>query len=112
MYRCTMLLAHDNETDLRDVMETNVYGVLLCTKAAYRLMKKYKTIGHIININCLFGHEAVRGQSRDVVPMVNIYPSSKFALHALTDVIRQELNFFKIKTIKISVRFNCLSINM
>lgn len=42
-------------------METNIIGLCLVTREAVKLMKKRDeekgTIGHIVNINSIFGHK-------------------------------------------------------
>ena len=49
-------------------------------------MKKHKIDdGHIIHINSAAGH-------RVFSPQFNVYPASKFAVTALTETLRQELN--------------------
>ncbi|XP_011185399.1 farnesol dehydrogenase [Zeugodacus cucurbitae] len=82
----TTLLQSDNLQDIRDVLETNVIGVVICTREAFRSMKAHGADGHVFLINSICGHR---------VPMfpnttVNVYPSSKFAVTALTEVYRQE----------------------
>lgn len=102
--RCTMVLAMENEHDLLDVMNTNFTGILLCIKAAYRLMKKYKVSdGHIVNINSIMGRIDNLGSSTNETPITNLFTSSKHAVTALTETIREELNYLHIKNIKISV---------
>ena len=49
-------------------------------------MKKYMIDDdHIIHINSVGGH-------RVYTPQFNVYPASKFAVTALTETLRQELN--------------------
>lgn len=98
-----MILSDDNADDLQDVINTNLSGVLHCTKAAFKHMKKYDSIGHIININSIYGHGVPKFVD---FPAVNIYPGTKHAITATTEVIRQELNYLKNKKAKITVSIN------
>jgi NADP+-dependent farnesol dehydrogenase len=56
-----LLLDAKNTTELYRTMETNIIGLCLVTREACRLMKKrdeeFGTIGHIVNINSIFGHK-------------------------------------------------------
>lgn len=101
-FRCSLVLAQDNAKDLRQVMDTNFYGTLFCTKAAYRIMKKNDADGHIVIINSLMGHISNLCVT-DPVPLINVLPPSKAALLSLTEIIREELNVLNNIKVKISV---------
>lgn len=95
-----MLLTEGNETDLRSIVDTNLVGLINCTKAAYQLMAKHQAFGHIVNVNSILGHSTrIIGSC----PMVNIYPATKFGITATTDIMRQELNYLKDDRVKVSV---------
>jgi NADP+-dependent farnesol dehydrogenase len=87
---------------MRTVVETNILGLLLCTKEAFRQMKARDNYGYIVNINSIVGHKVpfVAG----VKPWLNIYSGSKHALTATTEVLRQELIFMKNEKVRVSVR--------
>ncbi|XP_059609426.1 farnesol dehydrogenase-like [Phlebotomus argentipes] len=84
----------DADSDLmRSTVDTNLLGVVFCTREAFQSMKRRSSPGHIININSILGH---------TIPMVpqefggfnfNIYPATKFGVTALTEMYRQE--FFR-----------------
>lgn len=95
-----MILSDDNDEDLRSVVSTNLNGMLFCTKAAFKIMKKTNDYGHIININSILGHGVPMIAH---APITNIYPATKHAMTATTEVLRQELNFLKNDKIKVSV---------
>lgn len=87
-----------NEESLKEILNTNLWGLVLCTKKAVAIMKREKVIGaHIININSVCGHKVPYTAGHK--PSLNIYPSTKYALTALTEVLRQEFNHdnFKFK---------------
>ena len=93
--RSTQIVAESNTSDLKAILDTNVLGVALCTREAFRSMKKRNFDGHVILINSILGHS---------VPIVsrlsfNMYPPSKHAITAMTEILRQEfmLNETKIK---------------
>ncbi|XP_068156857.1 farnesol dehydrogenase-like [Drosophila tropicalis] len=76
-----------NSDDLRAVLETNVLGVAWCTREAFLSLQRRKVNdGHVVIINSVAGHKV------PIVPgfSLNIYPPSKHAITALTEVLRQE----------------------
>ncbi|XP_058834737.1 farnesol dehydrogenase-like [Topomyia yanbarensis] len=83
---------------VREVIDTNVMGLVLCSREAFKSMKKRSVDGHIVHINSVAGH---------LVPNfanLNIYPASKFAVTAITETMRQELRTegTKVKVTSIS----------
>lgn len=98
----TMILSEEDSMDaIRSVIDTNLLGVIACTQNAYRIMKrKNVTAGHIVNINSIGGHK-VPNVGPDI--HLNVYPSTKHGITALTEVIRQELNSLGNKNIRVTV---------
>uniref|UniRef100_A0A0K8WM18 Dehydrogenase/reductase SDR family member 11 n=1 Tax=Bactrocera latifrons TaxID=174628 RepID=A0A0K8WM18_BACLA len=94
------LLKEGNSQDMRDVMDTNVYGIVWSTREAFRSMKTQGPDGHIFLINSISGHGIPN------IPNMspNIYPPSKHAVTVMTEIYRQELlnNNTKIKITSIS----------
>ncbi|XP_055912775.1 farnesol dehydrogenase-like [Eupeodes corollae] len=86
---------------IHEVLLTNINGLIYCTQAAFRSMKKRKFDGHLVHINSVCGSNVIC--SGLGTPSFNIYPPSKFAVTALNEIIRQELNNFgtKIKSTSI-----------
>lgn len=81
-----------NEDRLKSVLQTNVWGLVLCTKQAVEIMKREHIIGaHVFNINSVSGHRVMQWSGANM-PSPNIYPPSKFAVTAITEVLRQEFN--------------------
>nr|XP_019527683.2 farnesol dehydrogenase-like [Aedes albopictus] len=97
IYRNTKLIDADNSTMIREVLNTNVLGLVLCTREAFQSMKKRSVDGHVIHINSEAGHKTG-------LPHMNMYCASKFAVTALTDTLRQEFiaEDTKIKVTSIS----------
>uniref|UniRef100_A0A0A1XSG5 Dehydrogenase/reductase SDR family member 11 n=1 Tax=Zeugodacus cucurbitae TaxID=28588 RepID=A0A0A1XSG5_ZEUCU len=90
--RFSDMVKEGNSQDLRDVLDTNVYGIVWSTREAFRSMKANGGDGHVFVMNSLAGH---------MVPIIpnfslNMYPASKHAVTALTEIYRQE--FFNNKT--------------
>jgi NADP+-dependent farnesol dehydrogenase len=71
---------------MNEVIDTNVRGLVQCTREAFRLMKKSDDYAMIININSIAGHSV----PFMTFPM-NLYAPSKFAVTAIIEVIQQEL---------------------
>ncbi|KAK9887491.1 hypothetical protein WA026_022844 [Henosepilachna vigintioctopunctata] len=91
------------------VLDVNVLGLCVATKAALSSMKKNAIDGHIIHLNSMAGHYVPK--LSDV--HLNMYPASKYAVTALTESLRIELSSSgsKIKVTSISpgyVRTNLL----
>ncbi|XP_030378651.1 farnesol dehydrogenase [Scaptodrosophila lebanonensis] len=74
---------------VQQVVQTNIMGVIYCTQRAFRSMKQRKFDGHIVLINSVVGHKLLpprEGQAPDF----NVYPATKHAVTALTEMYRQE----------------------
>lgn len=84
----------------KQVFDVNVLGLCVATREAVKIMRKNNIDGHIIHINSVVGHKVV-------FPGSNVYSASKFAVTALTETLRQELNSIGSK-IKISVSSNTI----
>ncbi|XP_055842734.1 farnesol dehydrogenase-like [Episyrphus balteatus] len=84
---------------MNQVLDTNVRGLIYCTQAAFKSMKEREFAGHIVHINSIHGHRVP-----DWSESTNIYTPTKFAVTAINEVIRQELNNLgtKIKTTSVS----------
>ncbi|XP_065363198.1 uncharacterized protein LOC135956589 [Calliphora vicina] len=100
IYKQTTLLAENNTEDITNTLNTNVLAVVWCTREAFKNMKKRQVDGHVVIMNSLTGH---------CIPNIadlplNIYPPSKHALTAMTEILRQEFlaNNTKIKVTSIS----------
>ena len=72
--------------DLRRQYEVNVFGVVAVTQAMLPLVRTAK--GRIVNMGSISGKAAP--------PYLGAYSSSKFALESITDVLRMELQRWKI----------------
>ncbi|XP_053687359.1 farnesol dehydrogenase-like [Sabethes cyaneus] len=83
---------------IREVLDTNVMGLVLCSREAFQSMKKRSVDGHIVHINSIAGHQVPN------FPGINIYPASKHAVTAITETMRHELRTegTKIKVTSIS----------
>jgi NADP+-dependent farnesol dehydrogenase len=101
--RNTTILTEDNEDDLQVILQTNVMGLLICTKEAYKSMAKRDVDGYIVNINSVSGHSVpfIYG----VKPSYSIYAGTKHAVTATTEVLRQELIHMKNMKVRVSVNF-------
>lgn len=96
-------MTEGNEDYLASVVNTNLLGLVYCTKQAYRILKKTGAEGHIININSLVGHSF--GVADEVIQNMNVYPSTKYAVTATTEMLRRLLNIENNKKIRVSVSF-------
>ncbi|KAJ3629017.1 hypothetical protein MTP99_013441 [Tenebrio molitor] len=86
----TNLIEGDTEK-WKKTFDTNVMGLCVATREAVKIMKAEKIDGHIIHINSIAGHTVPN------YPGLNVYPASKYAVTALTETLRQELNHLGLK---------------
>lgn len=82
-----------NVDDWDAMIDINVKGLLYVSKAIIPGMTE-RSAGHIINIGSIAGKEAY--------PNGNVYCASKFAVDALTQGMRMDLNPFRIKVTSIN----------
>ncbi|KAH8276788.1 hypothetical protein KR026_000748 [Drosophila bipectinata] len=91
--RDSQIVKADNSADIRAILDTNVLGFVWCTRELFRSQEKRNvTDGHVVVINSIAGHKV------PIMPnfSFNMYSPSKFAVTALTEVLRQE--FLQKKT--------------
>ena len=83
--------SHVEDTPLeafRQVMETNYFGVLRCTKAVVPSMREQRS-GCIVNISSLAGQMAVGSHAA--------YSASKWAVEGLSECLAQEMKPFGVR---------------
>ncbi|XP_030569408.1 farnesol dehydrogenase-like [Drosophila novamexicana] len=83
----TEILNSESSADLRSILDINVLGVSWCTREAFLSLERRKVNdGHVVIVNSIAGH------SVPIVPDMsfNMYAPSKYAITALTEVLRQE----------------------
>src|SRR6266540_1763339 len=76
------------EQQLRDQLETNLFGVFHVTQAVLPILREQRA-GHIIQISTMGGVVAF--------PTLGAYHASKWALEEMTDALAQEVAGFGIK---------------
>ncbi|CAH1119604.1 unnamed protein product [Phaedon cochleariae] len=82
----------DGDTDKwRNTININVVALCIATREAIKIMRDNKIEGHIIHINSVAGHKVPSLIS------VDVYSPSKYAVTALTETLRLEINALKLK---------------
>ncbi|XP_016953834.1 farnesol dehydrogenase [Drosophila biarmipes] len=79
---------------VQQVLQTNVMGVVHCTQRAFESIKKRHSPGHVVLVNSIVGHyifNPLPGSQQEL----NMYPATKHAVTALTEILRQEMRDFK-----------------
>lgn len=102
---------NDNSDKLRAVMDTNVMGLIFCTREMGKSIRKRDVDGHIIHINSIVGHFLPIHKEFD---SYGIYSASKFAVPGLSEQHRQEFIKEKLNSkVTVSARwwFECLWLN-
>jgi NADP-dependent 3-hydroxy acid dehydrogenase YdfG len=87
--------------DVQRQFATNVFGLLAVTRTVLPAMRARRS-GRIINLSSLVG--------RTTFPGMGIYGSTKYAIEALSDALRQEVAGFGIKVILMEPGFVATSI--
>jgi len=78
-----------NEAEVRDLFETNVFGLIFLTNEAMPHLRKHKS-GFILNMSSIAGIDASSGFS--------IYNASKFAVEGLSEALAHESAHLGVKT--------------
>lgn len=95
------ILGGDYDAELfQRIMQTNFLSVVSCIEKAYKSMVDRDVYGYIVIVSSLLGHVVPRIEMKR--PIFNLYPSSKFALTALNDVLRDELMAYKNYKVRVS----------
>lgn len=76
-----------SEKEARDMMETNVFGLLWITQAALPILRA-QGHGHIIQLSSVLGVATL--------PTLGIYNASKFAVEAISETLASEVKEFGI----------------
>lgn len=87
-----------NDEALKNVIQTNLWGLVSATKKFISIVKRKNVIGaHVININSVLGHDVFQNPPGRK-PILNVYPASKYGVTAVTEVLRQEFSYQGLKT--------------
>ncbi|EDW00430.1 farnesol dehydrogenase [Drosophila grimshawi] len=81
---------------VQQVLQTNVMGVVYCTQRAFQSMRQRDTAGHVVLINSIVGHYLFNPLPGSLQEL-NMYPATKHALTAMTELFRQEFRDLKTK---------------
>jgi NADP-dependent 3-hydroxy acid dehydrogenase YdfG len=72
----------------REMLETNVLGLLVATREALQDMERRGVAGHVVQVSSMAGHRVPGPDSA-------VYAGTKFAVRAITEGLRQELRAAK-----------------
>lgn len=78
----------NNTSDVKEMMDTNVMGVVYCVREAFQQMSDHNIDGHIVIVNSVAGHIIPYMHK----PVFNIYYATKHAVTAMTETYRQEFS--------------------
>ncbi|KAJ3660768.1 hypothetical protein Zmor_005201 [Zophobas morio] len=96
LINCAGIARHDTlingkTENWKSVFDTNVFGLCIMTREAVKIMRENTIDGHIVHISSIAGRTVLD------IPDTNVYSASKFAVRALSESYRQELNRFGLK---------------
>lgn len=94
------ILDPEIDNNVTMTIETNFSSIVRSCRLAIRSMVERNAKGYIVNVSSVLGH-SVPSISRGH-PLVNVYPCTKFALTAFTQVIQKELIHLKIDNVRMS----------
>jgi NADP-dependent 3-hydroxy acid dehydrogenase YdfG len=89
-YGMIAALEEASEIDIKNIFDTNVFGLINMTKKILPIMRRQKS-GHILNISSVAGFASMPG--------FGIYNSTKFAVEGLSEALAGEVSSFGIKVI-------------
>uniref|UniRef100_A0A7G3AUN4 Putative dehydrogenase n=1 Tax=Lutzomyia longipalpis TaxID=7200 RepID=A0A7G3AUN4_LUTLO len=87
----TRLIDEGNSAIIRNTVNTNILGLIFCTREAFKSMKDRSVAGHIILMNSIAGHALPNMQYEFPEFNFNVYSGTKHAVTAITEGLRQEL---------------------
>ncbi|KAF5307622.1 hypothetical protein FQR65_LT06778 [Abscondita terminalis] len=85
-------ISHSNDiltrktSEWKEVFDINLFGLGVATREAIKIMKNNNIDGQIIQISSIAGRTVLN------IPSLNVYCAAKFAVNALTETVRQELD--------------------
>lgn len=97
----------DVSEKIQEVIDTNFTGLVNCTHEAFQMINKSNDYGMIININSNAGHRVFfppHGISH------NVYPGTKYAVTATTEILRQELIMQKNEKVRVTVSYITITV--
>ncbi|XP_011306997.1 dehydrogenase/reductase SDR family member 11 [Fopius arisanus] len=83
---------------LQNIINVNVMGTVFCAREALKVIQADNLPGHIININSIVGHRAVKPEREDI----NIYIASKHAITGFSETLVREVMGQNIRVTSIS----------
>lgn len=78
-------MSEENTQNLNKVIDVNIKGVVHAAREGYQLIKKSNDYGLIVNFCSIVGHSVPFGN-----PFM-VYSSTKYAVKAFSEILRQEL---------------------
>lgn len=87
----------DNE--IISTIDTNLTGLVMCTREAYKLMMKHDEYAFIVNVNSILGH----GSPIPFFSFSNIYQPTKHAVTTHTEMVRLDLAAANNQRIRVAV---------
>lgn len=79
-------LINGNTELWQKTFDINVLAICIASREAINIIKTNNIEGHIVNINSVTGHKTPN------LPGFNVYPASKYAVTALTESLRFDVN--------------------
>lgn len=88
-------------TGLQNTIDLNFTASIRCARLAFKSMQSRGSYGYIININSVYGHGVAPLASEETI-QIGVYPGTKYAITASSEVMRMELNIMKNYKVRVS----------
>jgi NADP+-dependent farnesol dehydrogenase len=85
--------------EISQIVDLNFTAVVRCARLAFRSMEARGKHGYIVNINSIHGHSIA---PFDNSVQIGVYPATKYAVTATTEVMRRELVNLKNKKVRVT----------
>lgn len=88
------------DEEIITTINTNLTGMVICSREAYKLMEKHQDPAYIININSVQGHIS----ASTTFSLGNMYGATKHGVKNHTEIVQMDLAAAGNKRIRVSVK--------
>jgi NADP-dependent 3-hydroxy acid dehydrogenase YdfG len=102
MIREIGIFEHDKSMrEIQNTIDLNFTASIRCARLAFKSLQERDSFGYIININSVYGHAVAPIAANETI-QIGVYPGTKYAITASSEVMRMELNIMKNYKVRVS----------